>query len=136
MSEQNTSMDAAEEQAAAQENAMTARLRQAKDLTSMTVAGTRSTISSTADMAAGEATASAEAASSAAQTFAQTLGEAVAAAIGGVAHSTGAMVGGVKGATGGLILAAQIGGGAAVEATKALPAARPGRPAAWPKAPW
>ena len=49
MSEQKTPMDVAENEAA-QQSAMAVRLRQAKDLTSMTVSGTRSTISSTADM--------------------------------------------------------------------------------------
>ena len=74
MSEQKTPMDVAENEAA-QQSAMAVRLRQAKDLTSMTVSGTRSTISSTADMAASEATATAEAADSAAQTFAGISGQ-------------------------------------------------------------
>ena len=102
------------------ENAMAERLRKAKDLTSMTVTGARSTVSSTAEMAASEATATADAATSATQSVADSLGHAVSGAVQGAARSTGAVAGGVKGAAGGLILAAQISGGAAVEAAKNL----------------
>ncbi len=96
------------------------RMRQARELTQMTVAGAVSTISSMAEMASAEAAANAETAAEATQELSTALGKALASIVQGASVSTGAAIGGAKGALGGLILAAQISSGALLDATRGL----------------
>lgn len=103
-----------------QPSPMAARLQQARELTEWTVAGVKSTAESAASMAASEAGATADAADVAMGPLADSLGKAVTDGVQGAARSTGAMVGGLKGTASGLLLAAQIGGAAAIEAARAL----------------
>ena len=84
------------------------RMRQARDLADMTVAGAVSTVSSMAEMASAEAASNAEAAAEATQAVSESLGRAVAGVVQAASVSTGAFIGGAKGALGGLIMAAQI----------------------------
>ena len=117
MDEQGTNPEADQE---APTNAAAERMRQARELAQMTVAGAISTASSMAEMASAEAAANAESAGSATQELSGAVGKAAAGVIQGASVSTGAVIGGAKGALGGLILAAQISGGALIEATRGL----------------
>ena len=96
------------------------RMRQARDLADMTVAGAVSTVNSMAEMASAEAASNAEAAAEATQEVSEAVGKAVAGVVQAASVTTGAFIGGAKGALGGLILAAQISGGALMEATRGL----------------
>ncbi|MEZ4767341.1 MAG: hypothetical protein R2844_02830 [Caldilineales bacterium] len=117
MDEQGTTPEADQE---APTNAAAERMRQARELAQMTVAGAVSTINSMAEMSAAEATANSLTAAGATQELSGALGKAAAGVVQGASVSTGAIVGGAKGALGGLIMAAQISGGALMEATRGL----------------
>lgn len=102
--------------------AMAERIRKAKELLSMTAQGTQATVQSTAETVAAEAAQRAEAADKAAEEVAEALGAAVTQAVRGAAHGTGAMTGGLMGLASGLLMAAQIGSSAALDAVKNLAA--------------